>query len=119
MDRSLGIKSLREHMEHDDLDGKESLIRKKSNLARTRIGKRTFIKEKGQWVDEEVSQMDAEKRKKLTEQIDAYSARYFELMRKHPELAKWMAKLGHGTVLLDGKVIQIVPLKKEAPAPSK
>ncbi len=113
VDRSLGIKRLREEMDQEVM-GESGRLLKKRSLTRLRVGKRTFIKEADHWVDEEIAKMDPKQRKSLTERVDAYSARYFELMRQHPKLAKWMSKLGYGTVLLDGKVIQIVPLKKEA-----
>lgn len=117
VERSLGVKHLREELDMDEMKTEADDFKK--SVARVRVGSRTFVREGKTWVDVLVSKMDAEKRKKLLEKVDAYSARYFELIRKHPKLATWMAKLGHATVFLEGRVIQINPQEKvEAPKKS-
>jgi len=90
----------REYKESDRL-GDET------GVSRRYVGGRTFVYANGVWTQDGV----ATKGKKVIE-VEAYSTKYFELMRKHRELRK-VVGLGETIVFeLDGRIYKIVPSKK-------
>jgi len=75
-----------------------------------RVDARTFYRIDDKWVD------GAYKKDSETKKVEAYSDPYFELVRKHPELAKCFALGERVIVVLDGTAYETVPPPRpEAP----
>jgi Ca-activated chloride channel family protein len=68
-----------------------------------RVGTRTFYRVDDRWVDEAY-----DKTKDITK-VESFSVAYFELIRKHPELAKCFALGERVVVVIDGLVYETVP----------
>jgi Ca-activated chloride channel family protein len=86
----------RDYKEKERIDGNAG--------GRTYIAGRTFEIKAGTWVQEGVDPND-----KKAEQVECYSARYFELLRQHKEL-KTILTLGERVVVkIDGKVYRFIP----------
>jgi hypothetical protein len=78
------------------------------------VGERTFIYRYGLYVESAILAMDAAAIESKIRKVEAYSAEYFDLMAKSPDLAQVLA-LGENLLFLDhGSIIQIVP-KAAAP----
>ena len=68
-----------------------------------RVDARTFYRVDERWIDA-AYEKDSE-----TQKIELFSAEYFELIRKHPELAKVFALGERVVVMLDGVAYETVP----------
>jgi Ca-activated chloride channel family protein len=78
------------------------------------IGDRTFIYRHGLYVESAILAMEPAAIESKIRKVEAYSAEYFDLMTKAPELAQVLA-LGENLLFLHGgSIIQIVP-KPAAP----
>jgi len=73
------------------------------NPVKKEIAERTFYLLEGRWVDSRV------KSEKADIVVKAYSDAYFELVAKHPEMAKFLALGGRVIVAVDQKTIEINP----------
>ena len=80
-------------------------VRDESGSTRRWIAGKTFdLNEEGVWVEEGVEEISAEH----IERVEAYSERYFELLRAHRELGKFL-KLGERVVVsLEGETYRFV-----------
>jgi Ca-activated chloride channel homolog len=88
----------RDYKEKERMDGKSG--------GRTYVAGRTFEIKGGVWVQDGLDAGD-----KKAEVVESYSARYFELLRKHKEL-KTVLTLGDQVVVkIDGKVYRFTPAK--------
>jgi len=68
-----------------------------------RVDARTFYRVDERWIDA-AYEKDSE-----TRRIELFSAEYFELIRKHPELAKVFALGERVVVVLNGVAYETVP----------
>lgn len=83
-------------------------VQAEQGVSRQYISGRTFEFKAGQWVEDGL-----DPKAKGIIAVEAYSAKYFELLRKHKELAR-AAKLGHHVIIkLDGRVYKITPPKNK------
>ncbi|MBI5863734.1 MAG: VWA domain-containing protein [Planctomycetes bacterium] len=94
-----------------DAKSKESIVPAESQdeeagLQRRSVGDRTFVLEDGRYTDLSWD------RKAKPERVVAFSDAYFELLRKHEALAKYLALGDRVLVVLDGKAYEIVPAEK-------
>jgi Ca-activated chloride channel family protein len=88
----------RDYKEKERMDGDAG--------GRKYLAGRTFEIRGGAWVEDGLDAAD-----KKAEVVESYSARYFELLRKHKEL-KSVLTLGERVVVkIDGKVYRFVPAK--------
>ena len=93
---------------------------KSSGLTRQRVGERTFEKRLGVWVDVSLDAMKDEEREGKVKRVESFSARYFELIKAKPELAKLLAKMPQLLIEIDGEVLWFIPAPKKAEeAPKK
>ena len=70
------------------------------------VGAKTFYRDGERWVDSVYTATD--KPKPQTVKIKLYSDAYFELTRRHPEAAKYLALGPRVVVVLDGKAYETV-----------
>lgn len=75
-----------------------------------RVDARTFYRVDERWIDA-AYEKDSE-----TQKLELFSAEYFELIRKHPELAKVFALGARVVVVLDGVAYETVPPAEEPDA---
>lgn len=105
VDRSLRSKRLREAgrallggaVEVEELDDhgvvRDAASPKVAEVKVRRVKGRTFHQRGDVWIDVALDELTAEEREAAVEKVTAYSARYFELVRKHPDLAKTLATM--------------------------
>jgi len=77
------------------------------------IGGHTFLKLKGVWVD---TRYDLKTMEKTLTRVESFSAAYFDLLKKHPELKKLLAVGPRLIVVIAGKAYYVAPAPKK-PAP--
>jgi Ca-activated chloride channel family protein len=70
------------------------------------VGDKTFYRRGGVWTDADAETDEASSATKTT--VTARGAEYFELLTKHPELARWFALGDSVTVLWRGTVYKVV-----------
>lgn len=81
----------------------EALRVRAQQQAATRAGGRTFYRIDDRWVDAKHDLITE------TDKVEAFSERYFELLRGHEDLAPCFALGDRVIVVIDGKSIEIVP----------
>ena len=89
--------------------------------SRRRIGEKTFTLKDGLWSDDESLALAPDVLSLKEKVVVAYSKEYFEIIRAHPELARWLTALTTVRVMLGDQVLKIVPAlevpeKEEAPS---
>jgi len=89
----------------DEAEGKRLRDAKGAQVMRI-VGAKTFYRDGERWVDS--VHATAKKPKPQTVKIKLYSDEYFELTRKHPEAAKYLALGPRVVVVLDGKAYETV-----------
>lgn len=80
----------------------------KNRLPLRRIGKRAFRRVGGVWIDGAFTKA----MQKHVRDVQAFSADYFALLRKHPTLAKVFALGNRIVVVIDGAAVSITPPKR-------
>ena len=69
----------------------------------TRVGNRTFYRIGNRWIDADYDE------KVEAKKVEAFSEEYFQLVRKHPELAKCFALGERIIVVVDGTAYETIP----------
>ena len=78
----------------------------KTSVATRTVGNKTFYKRGAAWIDADAETDEAGSAAKRT--VKARGAEYFELLAKHPQLARWFALGDDVTVLWAGTVYRVV-----------
>jgi Ca-activated chloride channel family protein len=76
-----------------------------SRLDSREVGSKTFYLRDGEWRD---GALEAAEEKPAVEEVAFLSARYFELLRAHPEAKAWLSLGKKVTFMLGGKAYRIV-----------
>ena len=72
-----------------------------------RVGSRTFYRVKDRWIDADYDE------KVETKKVEVFSEEYFELIRKHKELARCFALGEQVIVVVDVKAYETVPAQDD------
>lgn len=77
-----------------------------SDSGRRWVAQRTFVWNGSAWVEDDLADADVTKARRIT----AYSAKYIELLREHPEVKRMAGELGDSFVAkVDKRVVRVVP----------